>query len=96
MRDNRSGSYLVTRAQPGNHQAWDLPVEQYALLVWFHLPPVPARRPDSGGVGQTVWLRLVDQLERIRDPAALPAWLATTSRECAKARGAAPRPHAAG
>jgi hypothetical protein len=34
MRDNPSGSYLVTRAQPGDHQAWDLPVERYAPLVW--------------------------------------------------------------
>jgi len=39
----------------------------------------------------------VDQLDRIRDPAALPGWLATTtSRECAKALRTARRPHAAG
>jgi DNA-directed RNA polymerase specialized sigma24 family protein len=34
-------------------------------------------------VGQTVWLLLVEQLGRLREPAALPGWLATTtSREC--------------
>jgi hypothetical protein len=27
-------------------------------------------------VGQRVWLQLVDELNRIRDPAALPGWLA--------------------
>ena len=30
--------------------------------------------------GQRVWLQLVDQLNRIRDPAALPGWL-TALRE---------------
>jgi len=38
---------------------------------------------DTQDVGQTVWLLLVEQLGRLREPAALPGWLATTtSREC--------------
>ena len=47
------------------------------------LPPAPARRADAEDAAQTVWLRLVDQLDRLRDPDALPGWLATTTRrEC--------------
>ena len=35
---------------------------------------------------QTVWLRLVYELDKFRDPAALPGWLATTTRhECLRA-----------
>ena len=34
MRDDPSGSYPVTRAQIGDQQARDLPVERYAPLVW--------------------------------------------------------------
>jgi RNA polymerase sigma factor (sigma-70 family) len=34
-------------------------------------------------VAQNVWLRLVEQLAALREPAALPGWLATTTqREC--------------
>jgi len=36
-------------------------------------------------------LHLLDQLDRIRDPAALPGWLATTTRrECTRVLRAAP------
>jgi DNA-directed RNA polymerase specialized sigma24 family protein len=39
----------------------------------------------------------VDQLDKVRDPAALPGWLATTTkRECARVLRSAHRPHAAG
>ena len=38
---------------------------------------------DIEDVGQNVWLLLVEQLGRLREPAALPGWLATTTiREC--------------
>jgi RNA polymerase sigma factor (sigma-70 family) len=38
---------------------------------------------DIEDVGQSVWLLLVEQLGKLREPAALPGWLATTTkREC--------------
>jgi RNA polymerase sigma factor (sigma-70 family) len=38
---------------------------------------------DAHDVGQNVWLRLVEYLPSLREPAALPGWLATTTRrEC--------------
>ena len=47
-------------------------------------------------MGQSVWLQLVDQLDQIRDPAALPGWLATvTRRECLRVLGAVRAPLAA-
>jgi DNA-directed RNA polymerase specialized sigma24 family protein len=43
-------------------------------------------------VGQNVWLLLVEQLGKLREPAALPGWLATTtSRECLRVVTAAQR-----
>ena len=59
------------------------------------LPPVRAGA-DADDASQGVWLRLVDQIGRIRDPAALPGWLATTTgRECGRLVRAARRttPH---
>ena len=97
MRDDPPGICLVTRAQTGDQQAWDLLVERYAPLVWSICRRYRLGGPDAEDVGQNVWLRLADQLDRIRDPAALPGRLATTtSRECAKALRAPRRPHAAG
>jgi RNA polymerase sigma factor (sigma-70 family) len=38
---------------------------------------------DAGDVCQLTWLRLLEHLDSIRDPARLPGWLATTCRrEC--------------
>ena len=46
-------------------------------------------------MGQSVWLHLVDQLNKIREPAALAGWLATTTRrECGRLVRAAHGPHA--
>jgi RNA polymerase sigma factor (sigma-70 family) len=83
MRDDRSVSLLVTRAQTGDQQAWNALVERYAPLVWSICRRYGLGGADAADVGQNVWLALVDQLGNIRDPAALPGWLATsTRREC--------------
>ena len=38
---------------------------------------------EAADVAQTTWLRLVENLDRIKDPERLGAWLATTARrEC--------------
>jgi RNA polymerase sigma factor (sigma-70 family) len=51
---------------------------------------------DAEDVGQNVWLQLVDQLDKIREPAALPGWLVTvTRRECLRVLGATRGPRAA-
>ena len=40
---------------------------------------------DTEDVGQNVWLLLVEQLGKLREPAALPGWLATTTaRDCVR------------
>jgi RNA polymerase sigma factor (sigma-70 family) len=76
---------LVTRASTGDKQAWDALVERYAPLIWSICGRYRLGRADAEAVGQSVWLRLAGQLEMIRDPAALPGWLATTtSRECGR------------
>lgn len=37
-------------------------------------------RQDAEDVTQTVWLRLLEKLDRVRDPRALPGWIFTTTR----------------
>jgi RNA polymerase sigma factor (sigma-70 family) len=87
---------LVARARNGDTQAWDALVERYAPLIWAICRRHRLDHADADDVGQSVWLRLVSQLDRVRDPAALPGWLATTTRrECVRVLSAAQGPHAA-
>ena len=88
-------SDLVARAKDGDRQAWDALVERYAPLIWSICRRHRLGRADADDVGQSVWLRLVDQLDRVRDPAALPGWLATTARrECLRVLCATQGPRA--
>ena len=86
---------LVTRARSGDKRSWDALVERYAPLIWSICRRYRLSRADAEDVGQSVWLRLVGQLDKVRDPAALPGWLATTTgRECGQVLRAARGPHA--
>jgi len=88
---------LVTRARNGDSKAWDELVERYAPLIWSICRRHRLADADARDVGQSVWLHLVDQLGTLRDPAALPGWLATTTRrECGRVPCAARGPLAAG
>jgi RNA polymerase sigma factor (sigma-70 family) len=81
---------LVRRAQNGEQQAWDELVERYAPLIWSICRRFRLEGADAEDVSQAVWLTLVSSLDRLRDPAALPGWLVTTTqRECGRARRAA-------
>jgi len=76
---------LVTRARTGDKRAWDALVERYAPLIWSICRRYRLGLADAEDVGQSVWLRLVDQLDKIREPAALAGWLVTTTRrECTR------------
>lgn len=85
MRDDPSVVALVTRAAGSDERAWHELVDRYAPLVWSICVRYQLSGADVEDIGQTVWLGLVEQLssERLREPAALPGWLATTTqREC--------------
>jgi RNA polymerase sigma factor (sigma-70 family) len=90
MRDDPVVTDLVTRAANGDRQAWDALVERYAPLIWSICRRHRLERADAEDAGQAVWLHLVEHLGNLRDPAALPGWLAiTTRRECCRVRRAA-------
>lgn len=74
---------LVTRAAAGDQAAWNRIVERYAPLVWSMCRRYRLAEADAEDVGATVWLRLVERLGTLREPAALPGWIASTTRnEC--------------
>ena len=97
-RDDPVVTGLVTRATDGDRQAWDALIDQYAPLVWSICRRHRLEAADAQDAAQTVWLKLVDHLDKIRDPAALPGWLATstTQHECGRILRAARRSGHAG
>jgi RNA polymerase sigma factor (sigma-70 family) len=83
MRDDRTVLDLVARATGGDQEAWNEIVERYVPMVWSICARYGLRSQDVDDIGQTIWLRLVEQIGNLREPAALPGWLATTThREC--------------
>jgi len=83
MRDDPSVVALVRRASEGDQRAWDEIVERYASLVYAICTRYRLSSHDLEDVGQNVWLLLVEHLDKLREPAALPGWLATTTaHEC--------------
>ena len=71
---------LVRAAAAGDREAWGALVDRYTGLVWSVARGFRLTDADAADVVQTTWLRLVEQLDRIRDPEAVGAWLATTAR----------------
>lgn len=83
MSDDSSVSSLVARVGDGDQEAWNEIIERYAPLVWSICLRYQLSRPDIDDVGQSVWLLLVENIGKLREAAALPGWLATTTRrEC--------------
>jgi len=80
VRDDPTVVALVTRAAGGDPAAWNEIVERYAPLVWSICTRFQLSNSDREDVAQSVWLLLVEQLGKLREPAALPGWLATTTR----------------
>jgi RNA polymerase sigma factor (sigma-70 family) len=92
MRDDPTVVALVVRASGSDQSAWDEIVERYSPLVWAICARFRLSNHDTEDVGQNVWLLLVEQLGKLREPAALPGWLATTThRECLRVAVAARR-----
>ena len=89
MRDDPQVTDLVTRVSGGDRQAWDALVERYAPLVWSICRRHRLSDADAEDAGQAVWLHLAEHLDTLRDPAALPGWLTTTTRrECRRVQHA--------
>lgn len=83
MRDDPVVIALVDRAAAGDEGAWNEIVDRYAPLVWSICTRYQLGYEEAHDVGQTVWLLLVEKIGDLREPAALPGWLATTTqREC--------------
>ena len=74
---------LVAGAAAGEQRAWNGLVHQFGGMVWAVARAHRLREADAADVSQTTWLRLLEHLGELKDPARVGAWLATTARrEC--------------
>ena len=71
---------LMAAAAAGEQRGWLGLVDRYGPLVRQVTRRYRLSDHESQDVSQTVWLRLLEQIGRIREPLALPGWLLTTTR----------------
>ena len=74
---------LVAGALGGDSRAWSEIVRRHTPAVVARVRQFRLTPHQAEDVAQTVWLNLLENLEKLRDPHALPGWIATTARhEC--------------
>jgi RNA polymerase sigma factor (sigma-70 family) len=81
MDDNASPvTALVAAATGGEQQAWRELVNRYAPLLVTVIRRFGLTPSETEDVAQTVWLRLVEHLDSLQEPLAIPRWIITTGR----------------
>jgi RNA polymerase sigma factor (sigma-70 family) len=70
---------LLHAAAQGSTEAWNSIVDRFTGLLWAVARSYRLNTEDAGDVVQNTWLRLLDNVDRIQQPRALPKWLATTA-----------------
>jgi RNA polymerase sigma factor (sigma-70 family) len=71
---------LLAAALRGESEAWNGLVERFGRLVWAVARSFELPASDAADLSQTVWLRLVEHMDQIKEPERLGSWLATTTR----------------
>jgi RNA polymerase sigma factor (sigma-70 family) len=71
---------LVAGAAGGDETAWHEIVDRYTPLLVRVVLGYRLSSAELEDVAQTVWLRLIEQLDQLREPRALPGWIVTTAR----------------
>jgi RNA polymerase sigma factor (sigma-70 family) len=71
---------LMSAARQGSDDAIGEIVTEFSPLMWHIARAAGLSGGDAEDVLQTVWMRMIEQLNSIRTPAALAGWLVTTTR----------------
>ncbi|MBV9923258.1 MAG: sigma-70 family RNA polymerase sigma factor, partial [Pseudonocardia sp.] len=74
---------LVSAAAAGDGRAWGEIVARYGDLVRATVAGFRLQQADAADAVQITWLRAVERIGTVRNPARLGGWLTTTAaREC--------------
>ena len=91
LQPNRDLVGLVLAAHAGDGAAWTELIARFDKTLRSVAGSYGLRHADVDDVVQATWLELVRDIERVHEPAAIAAWLATATRRkamrLARARG---------
>ncbi len=71
---------LVTRVREGDSHAWQELVDEFTPMMRATAVNFRLSDADCCDVVQTVWMKLVEHLDAVRDGARIAGWLATTTQ----------------
>ncbi|HEX4816036.1 MAG TPA: sigma-70 family RNA polymerase sigma factor [Nonomuraea sp.] len=77
---HREPADLLNAAAEGDRSAWEELESRFGPLMWAVARACGLSPADAADVVQGAWLRLLQHLETIKDPARVGGWLATTVR----------------
>ncbi|PZG22259.1 RNA polymerase sigma factor [Nonomuraea aridisoli] len=80
MRDAREPAELLLAAAGGDRSAWDALESRFGPRMWAVARACGLGPADAADAVQGAWLRLLQHLHTIREPAGVGAWLMTTVR----------------
>jgi RNA polymerase sigma factor (sigma-70 family) len=80
MHESPTVDDLIEGARAGDQGSWNDLVDRFLPLVTAVIAKYRLSAADADDVNQTVWLRLVEHIDTLREPRALPGWLVTTCR----------------
>lgn len=71
---------LVVEARSGDQGAWDQIVARFSALLWSVARAYRLEPNAAADAVQGTWLKLVESIDDLHEPEALPGWLLTTAR----------------
>jgi RNA polymerase sigma factor (sigma-70 family) len=71
---------MLRRAAEGDRGAWEVIVQDFSGLLWSVCRGCRLDHADAAEVVQTTWMRLLENVGKIREPEHLGGWLTTTAR----------------
>lgn len=81
---------LLAAAASGDERAWDELLDRFGSMIWAIARAHRLCDADAADVTQATWTALLTNLDQLKDPDRVGAWLATTARrECLRRLGQA-------
>ncbi|MGI9605993.1 MAG: RNA polymerase sigma factor [Acidimicrobiales bacterium] len=71
---------LVRAAAAGDEDSWNALVDEFTGLIWTVARSFRLDETTSADVVQECWCRLASNLDRIREPERIAAWLTSTAK----------------
>lgn len=80
MKESRDDASLVAACLSGDARAWSSLVDRYGPVVWAIAKRASLSPDDQAEVFQNAWIVAVEELPRLREPAAFAGWISQIAR----------------